>query len=467
MRNDYYDMPLPEEEIPHPSGLPGEGPAENGPAPEPLSPWPAAGSGTPPPPIYEETVPPPGGEDRPLRRRENRGILVFCAAILLIAAGLITLVAVYGLSPTLELPDASDSFSSGDGFDFNFDFTLPDQSSGTSETTIERAPLGADVELTLEPVPDGEELTYQEIYEKVLPSVVGIRALGPSGGATGTGVVLSEDGYIITNFHVIEGASTAAVVLQDGGVYEALLVGGDAANDLAVLKIDVEGLTPAEFGDSSLLRVGDVALAIGNPLGEELAGTMTDGIVSAINRDVNVDGISMTLIQTTAALNSGNSGGALINIYGQVVGITNMKMSSRYSEATVEGLGFAIPTVTVKAVVEELIGQGFVAGRPTLGITVQTPALDGWSAYTLPDDFEGGILVVEVQPGSDAYEKGVQAGDIIVEANGTPIRENNDLLEVKNALEVGDTVTLRIWREDHYLEIDVELIEQYELDNIK
>ena len=228
-----------------------------------------------------------------------------------------------------------------------------------------------------------------------------------------------------------------------------------------------KGFYPAEFGDSSLLRVGDVALAIGNPLGEELAGTMTDGIISAINRDVNVDGITMTLLQTTAALNSGNSGGALINQYGQVVGITNMKMSSQYTEATIEGLGFAIPTVTVKDVVEELIERGYIGGRPTLGITVQTLPETDWSSYDLPEDFTGGILVVEVQRNSDAWESGVRAGDIIVSGNGEPIAENDDLLYIRDGLGVGDVITLGVWRSGEYLEFDVGLIEQYVLDNIR
>ena len=198
----------------------------------------------------------------------------------------------------------------------------------------------------------------------------------------GTGVVMSEDGYIITNSHVIEGCGAVDVVLQDERVFQALLVGQDAQSDLAVLKIACAGLTPAQFGDSTLLEVGDAVAAIGNPLGEELRGTMTDGIISAINRDVNVDGYTMVLLQTTAALNSGNSGGALINDRGQVVGITNLKM--RAYDNTVEGLGFAIPTTTVKTVVDALIAHGRVEGRPTIGITGYTVTEELAEEYGCP-----------------------------------------------------------------------------------
>ena len=223
--------------------------------------------------------------------------------------------------------------------------------------------------------------------------------------------------------------------------------------DLAVLKIDAQDLDPAEFGDSAALQVGDTVLAIGNPLGEELRGTMTDGIISAINRDVDVDGYTMVLLQTTAALNSGNSGGALINDRGQVVGITNLKMESY--DSTVEGLGFASPTATVKTVVDELIAHGVVTGRPTIGVTVRTVMAYG----SIP----GGARVESIQTGSDAYGK-LEVGDIIVEANGVEIASIDDLLAVKEALQAGDILSLRVWREGEWLQRDVALVEQYTLE---
>ena len=229
-------------------------------------------------------------------------------------------------------------------------------------------------------------------------------------------------------------------------------------SDLAVLKIECDGLSPAQFGDSSLLVVGDPVVAIGNPLGEELRGTMTDGIISAINRDVNVDGYTMSLLQTTAALNSGNSGGALINDHGQVVGITYLKMEGY--DSTVEGLGFAIPTTTVKEVVDALIAYGQVENRPTIGITGYTVTAEMAAGFDGPQ----GVAVQTVREGSDAQMQGILPGDIIVEANGETITTMEQLQALKDSLSVGDVLSLRIWRSGHYLERDVTLVDQYTLD---
>lgn len=421
------------------------------------------------------------GEEEPQKkpRRKRGGAVLFIVFLLLIAAGTTALAVLNGRIAGPELPaiadllpdlphsshDPGDSFGNyGDDYGFGYGDDFSDEDDPPAETTVGRYPAGDTLDLPLKGAPLSGELSFQKIYTKVLPSIVGIRAYGPTRGATGTGVVLTSDGYIITNFHVIEGSSDVEILLQDGYLYSALLVGGDRANDLAVLKINVTGLTPAEFGDSDLLQVGDPTLAIGNPLGEELKNTMTDGIVSAINRDVNMDGVTMTLIQTTAALNPGNSGGALINIYGQVVGITNMKMMSDYD--TIEGLGFAIPSVTVQSVATQLVAHGKLLGRPTLGVTVQNMPEAIWPQYDLPDDFEGGVLVVAVQPGSDAYKGGIQAGDIIVEAGGKSIRSIDDLLDAKTGLAVGDTLRMKLWRPNRYRVVLVTLVDQYELDNI-
>ena len=252
--------------------------------------------------------------------------------------------------------------------------------------------------------------------------------------------------------------SIRLVAFQDGTVHEALLVGKDTPSDLAVLKIDCRGLVPAEFGDSEALEVGDTVLAIGNPLGEELWGTMTDGIISAINRDVHVDGYTMSLIQTTAALNEGNSGGALINEYGQVVGITNLKMGAENS--LVEGLGFAIPTATVKAVVDQLIAHGAVTGRPTMGITVTTITAARAEALDIPQ----GARVESVEPGGPAFGV-LQPGDVIVEANGAAVSSTDDLLTVKSNLAAGDGLTLTLWRSGVWLERTIILVEQAELES--
>ena len=326
-------------------------------------------------------------------------------------------------------------------------------------TTVERAPLGDGTTLELFPLPEGEPLRFQEIYQANLSCIVSVRGTKGSSMSLGTGVIMSENGYIITNSHVIEGCSAVDVVLWDERVYPALLVGRDEQTDLAVLKVECTGLSPADFGDSGLLRVGDVALAIGNPLGEDLRGTMTDGIISALNRDVNVDGRTMSLIQTTAALNSGNSGGALINEYGQVIGITNLKMQSYYD--TVEGLGFAIPTATVKAVVDTLIETGVVTGRPTIGITAYTLTQAMAEAKGLPQ----GVCIKSVQAGSDAWRQGLRAGDVIVEANGVSIRTMDELQALKNGMQVGEVLSLRYCRENGWHTADVTLVDQYTLED--
>ena len=374
----------------------------------------------------------------PPRRRGGRtAVVCFLIAIALLAAA------------ELELPAGQDG-----------DIRQPFAPAASEQpTTVERAPLGDGTTLELFPLPEGEPLRFQEIYQANLSCIVSVRGTKGSSMSLGTGVIMSENGYIITNSHVIEGCSAVDVVLWDERVYPALLVGRDEQTDLAVLKVECTGLSPADFGDSGLLRVGDVALAIGNPLGEDLRGTMTDGIISALNRDVNVDGRTMSLIQTTAALNSGNSGGALINEYGQVIGITNLKMQSYYD--TVEGLGFAIPTATVKAVVDTLIETGVVTGRPTIGITAYTLTQAMAEAEGLPQ----GVCIKSVQAGSDAWRQGLRAGDVIVEANGVSIRTMDELQALKNGMQVGEVLSLRYCRENGWHTADVTLVDQYTLED--
>lgn len=299
--------------------------------------------------------------------------------------------------------------------------------------SMERAPLRDDVTLTLAPM-EGPELTAREIYERVSPSMVGIRVTAGDGLHLGTGIIMTEDGYIVTNAHILSGGREAGVIFSNNSWAEALLVGYDGETDVAVLKVDRQDLTPAVFGDSALLRVGDPAYAIGNPLGEELRGTMTSGIISAVDRVVDMDGQDMTLLQTNAALNSGNSGGALINAAGQVVGITNMKMMTQWE--TIEGLGFAVPSAIVKPVVDQIIAQGSYAGRPAVGVTV----IDHFDFNNIPD----GAEVFSVTAGTDAEGK-LYVGDVIVEANGEPVRCVNDLLRVRGQMAIGEELSLQVW----------------------
>lgn len=400
----------------------------------------------------EPTAPPeaPAAPPRRKKDRSERGAATLLAVLSLLLGGTAVLLALRAQPVALEalLPG-----------------TVQGQP-GVRQSSVElvpapelrRAPTGDGTVLTLAERPAEAAMSFQDIYKKVSPSVVFIRAATGQGISQGTGVVMSADGYIITNAHVIEGSFRADVVLEDGGQYEALLVGSDAATDLAVLKIDAQGLTPAEFGDSDQMEVGDVVVAIGNPMGEELRGTMTDGILSAINRDMEVEGRQMTLLQTTAALNTGNSGGALINDMGQVIGITNMKLMAYNS--TVEGLGFAIPSRTAKTVVDDLIGYGVVKGRPMLGITVRPLTAEERTGRSL----DHGLWVEQVEEKSDAWTQGIRTGDVLLSANGVELSVNDDLLELKNALSVGETIRFCLWREGETLDITVELVEQYSLE---
>lgn len=297
----------------------------------------------------------------------------------------------------------------------------------------------------------GEELTIQEVYLKCNPSTVLVVSESADGAGIGTGIILSEDGYILTNAHVLAGGDTCWIALDTGKTYSALLVGYSAEEDIAVLHAeDAEDLVAAEFGDSELMLVGDTVYAIGNPLGVELRGTLTEGILSAINRSIMLDGRPLTVMQTTAALNNGNSGGPLINSYGQVIGINTLKMSDTGmpGEATVEGLGFALPISDVCFVVNDIIATGEFRGDPMLGITVITAdTADGSTA----------VVIHEVVEGYDAYEEGLQPGDVILKANGQDLYTTADLLAVRRSCRIGDTMELVIYRDGEILDKSITL----------
>lgn len=291
-------------------------------------------------------------------------------------------------------------------------------------------------------------LSGEEIYAKVSPSVVSIQAVNLTSGegGTGSGVIMSADGYIITNNHVVVDENTGVqqdkitVYMSDGTSFPAEVIGLDEQTDLAVLKIDPAGttLTPAEFGDSNSLLVGEEVYAIGSPGGLELANTITGGHISALNRDITIDDRVMSLIQTDAAINPGNSGGALINKYGQVIGITSAKLGISYYE----GLGFAIPMDTVKPIVDELIQNGYIAGRPQIGISGQNVSEQQSAAYGIPQ----GVRVINVDSRSNAAAAGVQANDIITGINGTEVTDMDGVNAVKDELSAGDKITLTLYR---------------------
>ena len=304
-------------------------------------------------------------------------------------------------------------------------------------------------------VPQTEGLSLQDIYEKTIGSVVSIVCTGPGTSSSGTGVILTSSGYVVTNAHVVEDAFEVTVLLSDERQVSAKLVGADSVSDLAVLHIEADNLIPAEFGDSSILRVGDSVVAIGDPLGIELRGTMTNGIVSAINRDVIAEGRTLTLIQTNAALNSGNSGGPLINCYGQVIGINTMKMGVFTSQSGTEGLGFAIPSSTVKEIADQLISQGYVSGRPGIGITGEEVSGFYQFYYQLP----AGLYITHLEQGSDAAAKGITEGDILISLDDRRITTQEALREALLSYEVGDTVRIVIFRSGRQYAADITLHE--------
>ena len=312
----------------------------------------------------------------------------------------------------------------------------------------------------------GEVLTASQIYATFVGSTVGITVdtyteniwgqKVPS-AAAGSGFVISEDGYIVTNYHVIDDATAIQVSFIDGTSYDAKLVGGDADNDIAVLKIEATGLTPVVIGDSDALTVGEDVVAIGNPLGE-LTYTMTKGVVSALDRPLTMDGgLVMNMIQTDTAINSGNSGGPLFNMYGQVVGITSAKLSNstNSSEATIEGLGFAIPINDVWDMIQDIIEHGYVTGKPYLGVTLANVTEAEAQKYGM----SVGAYVNSVEEGSCAEKAGLVQGDIITALDDTTVTSYSDLKSLLNEHKAGDTVTLTLDRNGKIDKVEVTLDE--------
>lgn len=326
--------------------------------------------------------------------------------------------------------------------------------SDTLETSIERTVLEQPFALSLAQ-PGEQELSLQELYAACADSIVGITAYpeDQNGYYWGTGVIAGENGLIITNAHVIEGCASAEVTIYNNESYAALLVGADTVSDLALLKIDCTGLPAASFADISGLSVGDPVAAIGNPLSEEFRSTLTNGIISAIDRGMNYNGHTMSLLQTNAAINQGNSGGALFNMYGQVVGITNMKMMSYFS--SIEGIGFAIPSSTVKAVVDQLAENGEVRGRPSIGITVGAIPQEAVENYELPE----GLYISAVAENSDAAAQGIREGDILIAIDGQSVSSTEEVAAIRDTRSVGDSMRFTIWRQGETFEVDVLLMD--------
>ena len=388
------------------------------------------------------------------RRRSLLPILIPIAVVAAIALAVV--VAWYqGLFPRFDVHfgpygDYSDDFPFHipyDGYEDYDDRDWEREQDYTTPPAIPAADTGSGVTIALENAA-GAELSYEQIYDLCAPSIVSITTGTRTGANTGTGIVLTEDGYILTNAHVVAGGQYVEVVTFDNRIADAALVGFDAAEDLAVLKVELSGLTPARFGSSDELRIGEQVAAIGDSLGYR--STITDGIISALDREVEVEDVTMTLIQTSAAINFGNSGGALIDRYGRLVGITTIKIVS--DDGSTESMGFAIPSTRVKYVADRLIaGEEIVPAA--LGITVNSLPVDGL-----------GLEVLSVSNGSDAREKGLQKGDILLKANGLDLTATQVLTRLKVTRGAGDIITLTVQRGEEIFDLDVALTPLTELE---
>ena len=329
---------------------------------------------------------------------------------------------------------------------------------GSSSTTIQQG-RHENVTVDINEIETGKLMTAAEVYAKNVNSTVGIQTSITStnlwgqqttSAASGSGFILTAEGYIVTNYHVIQNANSVTVSTYGGASYNAKIVGYDESNDLAVLKIEATGLSPVVLGSSEKLNVGDTVLAIGNPLGE-LTFSLTTGVVSALNREVTFSGGTvMDLLQTDCAINSGNSGGALFNLYGEVVGITNAKYSgSSSSGASIDNIAFAIPIDSVRAIVESIIEKGYYA-KPVIGVSV-TDVDENSRQLGIP----AGAWVKEVTAGGAAEAAGIQANDVITAINGTEISGVSDLKRILAKASAGDELSLVIWRKNQSLTLTV------------
>ena len=377
---------------------------------------------------------------------KNRGSLVAVLLILVILlAGLTSFLGIMNIR-LFSVLNAQDSGTIPLSLSSKADATFPTGSgSNAPAPTVPAENVTIQVAPTAPSNGDTQQdagLPLQDIYSNTIESVVSITCGSPSGTTSGTGVIVASNGYIVTNCHVVEDAKSISVLLSDQRTLPASIVGTDPVSDLAVIYVDAEDLEAATFATSEGIRVGDSVCAIGDPLGSDLRGTMTNGIVSAINRDITTGGRTMTLIQTNAALNSGNSGGPLIDRFGHIIGINTMKIGDQMNAAGVEGLGFAIPSSTVVDVISQILDQGYVSGRPTMGISGEPVSALYQYYYRLP----AGLYLNVVIEGSDAAVQGLAPGDILISLNGKAVTCEEELTEFLYGCQVGDTVEAVIYR---------------------
>lgn len=338
------------------------------------------------------------------------------------------------------------------------------QNAPTQGSSLPSGESGGTSTVNLNRVDGKTLLTDKEVYNANVDSVVSINTTGtaitgsgfwqtqqPTKGA-GSGFVLTPDGYIATNYHVIGDADTIQVTFYNGDNYDAEVVGGDEDYDIAVIKVEAENLKPVTMGDSTQLSVGDRALVIGNPLGE-LTFSMSGGMVSSVNRAIDVEGVPFNMIQTDASINPGNSGGPMFNQYGQVVGIVSAKYTQSSSGASAEGLGFAIPINDVAAMIQDIMTNGFVTNKPYLG--VQAMSMTEQIASQFRYDITEGVFISAVDKGGAADKAGLQMGDVITKVDGHEIKSMADLTIVKKQYSAGDTVTLTVYRQGETQELEL------------
>ena len=338
------------------------------------------------------------------------------------------------------------------------------KSSGTEKATIQqsdRQPVSVQVKTV-----DGQtKMEPAEVYASVVNSAVSINCSATStnifgqttqSASSGSGFIITEDGYVVTNYHVISGASSVQVTLYNGDTYDATVIGGDSDYDVAVLKIEASGLQPVTLGESADVNVGDTVLAIGNPLGE-LTFSMSSGIVSCVNRAINVEGTPFNMIQVDASINPGNSGGPLMNLYGEVVGIVSAKYST-YSSTTVEGLGFAIPIDDVKSIITDIMENGAVTGKAYMAVTVGTMNSQMAAQYSI--DIDQGVFVYSVVKGGAGDKAGLRLGDVITKMGDTALTSRQDLSAALKSYRAGDTATLTVFRDGSYITTDITFDQQ-------
>lgn len=367
------------------------------------------------------------------RKKSNTCLIVIGLLLAVIFFVGVLCLAGYGIYTMLEIADNNTEPVSS--------YVTDGDSSTVAESVSHSLTIKDHAQIEATASPDGR-LSSVEIAKKVRPSVVGIAqysrsdTFSPSG--QGSGIIINEEGYIVTNAHVVQDSAGISVELENGESYSAKLIGIDSKTDLAVIKIEAEGLVPAEFGDSTTLEVGETVIAIGNPGGQLLAGSVTQGIVSAVDRNIKSDGVSSTYIQTDAAINPGNSGGALVNQFGQVIGIN----SSKIAAVNYEGIGFAIPISEAKPIVDSLMTNGYVAGRCKIGIT----GTEINETLSQINNIPKGIYITYVDPASDLAGKNITRGDIVIEIDGTKIETFDDVSEFLETKLPGDTVSIKLYR---------------------